>query len=231
MTPCQLDSLLRRLLNLNAPGVPGLGDLTRLSKSSPKRFIEVYDALEIFAGVASLSRCLGMAGYSVAALNLTFWDGLTAAGTDKYEKDKVEYWVEEETKGSYKLLHSEAWSDKRQIDATEDDGPAEGTDHENDDDDDGTDDSDGATSDSSDSSTSCAKKKRGKRSNAKKSKKDKKQKKSKKAKKKSKRNKSSPSSKTGSPKKAQLEEEVRAEAIENAGEIMSQLLRVQSKVE
>ena len=132
--------------------------------------------------------------------------------TDKYEKDKVEYWVEEETKGSYKLLHSEAWSDKRQIDATEDDGPAEGTDHENDDDDDGTDDSDGATSDSSDSSTSCAKKKRGKRSNAKKSKKDKKQKKSKKAKKKSKRNKSSPSSKTGSPKKAQLEEEVRAEA-------------------
>ena len=26
-----------------------------------------------------------MAGYSVAALNLTFWDGLTAAGLDKSE--------------------------------------------------------------------------------------------------------------------------------------------------
>ena len=131
---------------------------------------------------------------------------------DKYEKDKIEYWVEEETKGSYELLQSEAWSDKRQIDVAEDDGPDQGTDNESDD----ADDDSGETSISSDSaSTSGAKKKkRGKSSKAKKSKKEKKTKKSKSAKKKQKNNrsKSSPSSKSGSPKKAQLEEEARAEA-------------------
>ena len=92
---------------------------------------------------------------------------------DKYEKDKIEYWVEEETKGSYELLQSEAWSDKRQIDVAEDDGPDQGTDNESDD----ADDDSGETSISSDSaSTSGAKKKkRGKSSKAKKSKKEKKQ--------------------------------------------------------
>ena len=35
---------------------------------------QVYDALEIFAGAASLSRCLGVAGYRVGALELKFWD-------------------------------------------------------------------------------------------------------------------------------------------------------------
>ena len=127
---------------------------------------------------------------------------------DKYEKDKIEYWVEE---GSYELLQSEAWSDKRQIDVAEEDGPDQGTDNESDD----ADDDSGETSISSDSaSTSGAKKKkRGKSSKAKKSKKEKKTNKSKSAKKKkNNRSKSSPSSKSGSPKKAQLEEEARAEA-------------------
>ena len=142
---------------------------------------------------------------------------------DKYEKDKIEYWVEEETKGSYELLQSEAWSDKRQIDVAEDDGPDQGTDNESDD----ADDDSGETSISSDSaSTSGAKKKkRGKSSKAKKSKKEKKTNKSKSAKKKKKNNrsKSSPSSKSGSPKKAQLEEEARAEATDRNSTIPNHL--------
>ncbi|CAE7945444.1 unnamed protein product [Symbiodinium sp. KB8] len=79
---------------------------------------------------------------------------------DKYEKDKIEFWVEEETKGSYKISHTEAWNDRREMDLTDD-------------------------------------------------------------------------MQAGSPKSKSeaLEEEARSEAIENAGTLMQQLLRVQSKVE
>ena len=34
---------------------------------------EEYQALEIFAGVATLSRCLRLGGYNVAALEIDFW--------------------------------------------------------------------------------------------------------------------------------------------------------------
>ena len=171
---------------------------------------------------------------------------------DKYEKEKIEYWVEEETKGSYKVTSSEAWNDKREVDATEgmdldgEKSEAEGTDDESD-----HDDEDSASSSSHETASTPHKKRRRTPSKkVKKSKKDKKEKKAKdKKKKKSKRCKSSASSK-GSPKKEDLEEETKTEAtsgkvvlpsypllvpaskaIDNAAEVMQQLLRVQAKVE
>ncbi|CAE7330511.1 unnamed protein product, partial [Symbiodinium sp. KB8] len=161
---------------------------------------------------------------------------------DKYEKEKIEYWVEEETKGSYTISQKESWNDKREIDATEDledlGGPAsacggeDGSDDDQDDDDDD-DDISSRSSGSSGSSTHVKKHKRAAKNNKKKkAKKDKKNKKEKKTRKEKKSKPvSSPSSKAGSPKKEQLEEEARTEAIENAGTLMQQLLRVQSKVE
>ena len=140
---------------------------------------------------------------------------------DKYEKDKIEYWVEEETKGSYTISQKESWKDTREIDATEDlDGQA----LPGDDDDDSDDGQDGASSESSagssgsDSSTKGKKRKRG-GNKGKKEKKEKKTKKAKKSKKDKKSKKprspvSSPSSKAGTPAKDNdaLEEEARSEA-------------------
>ena len=82
---------------------------------------------------------------------------------DKYEKDKIEFWVEEETKGSYKLSHTEDWTDTREVDATDNADPADasqGSGTEDDEsEDDGDDDHESESSDNSDS-TSHAKKRR-----------------------------------------------------------------------
>ncbi|CAE6949221.1 unnamed protein product [Symbiodinium sp. CCMP2456] len=157
---------------------------------------------------------------------------------DKYEKDKVEYWVEEETKGSYKISQMEVWNDKREMEISGDmdlDGEATpgDADDDSDDDDDENDDASLGSSGSSGSSTKGKKRKRSGRSRKKKqTKKDKKQGKAKKARKEKKHRVSSPSSKAGTPNKSEaLEEEARSEAIENAGTLMQQLLRVQTKIE
>ena len=137
---------------------------------------------------------------------------------DKYEKDKIEFWVEEETKGSYKISHTEAWNDRREMDLTDDMQDLDGEASHDDADDDSDDDEDAVSSESSGSSDSSTKGKKGKRAGKsnkkKKEKKDKRHKKVKKAKKEKKSNVSSPSSKAGSPKSKSeaLEEEARSEA-------------------
>ena len=34
---------------------------------------QVYDMVEVFAGIGSLSKCLQIAGYNTAALDITYW--------------------------------------------------------------------------------------------------------------------------------------------------------------
>ncbi|OLQ12234.1 Clavaminate synthase-like protein [Symbiodinium microadriaticum] len=123
---------------------------------------------------------------------------------DKYEKDKVEYWVEEETKGSYKVSSTEAWNDKREINASDgidldeegSTGDDESEDGEDDDDDDG-------GSESSDSASTPRKKRQ--RASSKKVKKSKKAKKEK--------------------KESKAKDNKKKKAIDNATEVMQQSLK------
>ena len=119
---------------------------------------------------------------------------------DKYEKDKIEYWVEEETKGTYKVAESELYTDKREIDATEDCADENNPSESDSDDDNECESDDDESSEDSENSD-----KKGKKRNAKKSKKAKKDKKQKTKR----RARGSPSSKS----KDDLEEETPAEAI------------------
>ena len=94
---------------------------------------------------------------------------------DKYERDKIEYWVEEETKGSYTISQKESWNDRREMDVTEDlehDGQAS-ADDDSDDDDDQDDAGSSGSSGSSDSGSSAKGKKRKRASKSKKEKKEK----------------------------------------------------------
>ena len=93
---------------------------------------------------------------------------------DKYERDKIEYWVEEETKGSYTISQKESWNDRREMDVTEDlehDGQAS-ADDDSDDDDDQDDAGSSGSSGSSDSGSSAKGKKRKRASKSKKEKKE-----------------------------------------------------------
>ena len=163
--------------------------------------------------------------------------------------------MEEETKGSYKVSSTEAWNDKREINASDgidlDEEGSTGDDESEDGEDD--DDDDGGSESSDSASTPRKKRQRASSKKVKKSKKAKKEKKESKAKdnkKKKDRRKRSSASSRGSPKKEDLEEEKRTEAtsrklvgpsyklllpaskaIDNATEVMQQLLRVQAKVE
>ncbi|CAE7318643.1 unnamed protein product [Symbiodinium natans] len=170
--------------------------LTKTAASDPHE----YDAVAVFAGAAALSRCLGLAGHCVASLEIDSWAAFAKERKDKYEKDKIEYWVEEETKGTYKVAESELYTDKHEIDATEDCADENNPSESDSDDDNECESDDDESSEDSENSD-----KKGKKRNAKKSKKAKKDKKQKTKH----RARGSPSSKS----KDDLEEETPAEAI------------------
>ena len=36
--------------------------------------LQVYDCIEVFSGIASLSKCLSLAGFATASLDVTYWE-------------------------------------------------------------------------------------------------------------------------------------------------------------